>query len=78
MQIPRWYTWWTYFAHVFVVKLSCNMSSGPRPLYPRERDPARIVQEAGWDSGPVSTGTKITPPLGFDLWTVQPVASRYT
>ena len=23
----------------------------PRPLYPRERDRVRIVQEAGWDSG---------------------------
>ena len=24
------------------------------------------------------TGKKISPPLGFDFWTVQPVDSRYT
>jgi hypothetical protein len=29
----------------------------PQPLYPRERDPVPIVQEAGWALGPVWTGT---------------------
>jgi hypothetical protein len=29
-------------------------SPTPRPLYPRERDPAPIEQEAGWVPGPVS------------------------
>jgi hypothetical protein len=49
-----------------------------RPLYPRERDPATIVQEAGWAPELVWTdGENIAPP-GFDPWTVQPVASRYT
>ena len=51
----------------------------PQPLYVRERDPLRIVQEAGWDPGPVWTGAKcITPPWGLDPGNVQPVASRYT
>jgi len=30
----------------------------PRPLYPRERDPLPIVQEAGWAPGPVWTVTE--------------------
>jgi hypothetical protein len=27
-----------------------------RPVYPRQRDPVHIVQEAGWVPGPVWTG----------------------
>jgi len=42
----------------YVVKLSCNVGSGPRPFYHRKRNLAFIVQEAGWDLGPVWTGTK--------------------
>ena len=34
------------------------VNATPRPLYPRERDPVRIVQEAGWAPGPVWTGTE--------------------
>jgi hypothetical protein len=41
------------------------MPSAPRPLYPRERDPAHVVQEAGWDSGPISTGTENYASTGF-------------
>ena len=38
-----------------------------------------LVQEAGWAPGPVWTGAEsFAPPPGFDLRTVQPVASRYT
>jgi hypothetical protein len=29
------------------------VNATPRPLYPRERDPVPIVQEAGWVPGPV-------------------------
>jgi hypothetical protein len=50
----------------------------PRPLYPLERDPVPIVQEAGWAGGPVWMCTEISPPPGFDPRTVQYVASRYT
>jgi len=42
------------------------------------KDSIPIVQKAGWTPGPVGKGTKISPPPGFDLWTVQPIASRYT
>jgi hypothetical protein len=49
-----------------------------RPLYAREKVPARTVQEAGWASGSVWTSRKISPPPAVDPRTVQPVASRYT
>ena len=43
------------------------------------KDPVPIVQKAGWAPGPVWTGAEnLAPPPGFDPWTVQPVASRYT
>jgi len=29
-----------------------------RPLYPRERDPGPVVQDAGWAPGPVWTGAE--------------------
>ena len=48
----------------------------PRPPHPRKRDPIPIVQEAGWAPGPILR--KISPPRGFHLRTVQPVASRCT
>jgi len=35
-----------------------------RPLYPRERDPLTIVQEAGWATGPVWTVTENHAPTG--------------
>ena len=50
----------------------------PRPFYPREIPDTHCT--GGW----VGTGValdgfgKSRPPLGFDPWTVQPVASRYT
>ena len=34
------------------------VNATPRPLYPRERDPVPIVQEAGWAPGPVRTGAE--------------------
>jgi hypothetical protein len=45
---------------------------------PGERDPVPTIQEAGWASGPVWTGRKISPPQGFDPRTVQPVAIHFT
>ena len=42
------------------------------------KDRMLIVQEAGWTSGPVWPLRKLTPRLGFDLQTVQPVVSRCT
>jgi hypothetical protein len=50
----------------------------PQPLSTPGKDPVPIVQEAGWAPEPIWTGAiNLTPP-GFDLRTVQPVASRYT
>ena len=37
----------------------------PRPLYPRERDTAPTVQEAGWAPGPVWTGAENLAPTGI-------------
>jgi len=44
------------------------VNATPRPLYPQERNPVSIVQEAGWDPGtfwtgeenPASTGIRLT------------------
>ena len=49
-----------------------------RPLYPRERDPAPVLQEAGCAPEPVGRVRKISPSPGFDPRSIQPVASRYT
>ena len=51
----------------------------PRPLYPRERSPVPIAQEAAWVPGPVWTGAEnLASPPGGDYRTVPHVASRYT
>ena len=39
------------------------VNATPRPLYPWERDPVPIVQEAGWAPGPVWTAWKNSPHL---------------
>jgi len=51
------------------------INDAPQPLYPRERDPVHIVQEAGWalGAGLDEWGKSRTPP-GFNPRTVQPVA----
>ena len=49
----------------------------PRSLFTPGKDPVPIVQEAWWAPGPVWKAENLAPP-GFDLQTVQPVASRYT
>jgi hypothetical protein len=47
-------------------------------LYPRERDSVPILQEAGWNPGPVWTRAENSLTQGFDHRTVQLVANRYT
>jgi hypothetical protein len=50
----------------------------PRLLYPRERPCTNYI--GGWVGprvGLVGCGKSRLPP-GFDPWTVQPVANRYT
>jgi hypothetical protein len=50
----------------------------PAALYPPEKDPVPIVQEAGWAQGRSGQVRKISPTPGFDPRTVKPVASSYT
>ena len=42
-----------------------GVSVMPRPLFTRGKDPAPIVQEAGWAPGPVRTGAENLTPTGF-------------
>jgi len=56
----------------------CVASATPPPLYPGERDSLPIVRRLSgfWDrAGRVR---KISPALGFESRTVQPLARRYT
>jgi hypothetical protein len=55
-----------------------GVSVTPRPLFTPGKDPVPIVQEAGWATGPVWTGAKISLSPEFDPRTVQLVNSRYT
>jgi hypothetical protein len=41
------------------------VNATPRPLYPRERDPVPILQQAGKATGPVWTGAKNFAPHGI-------------
>ena len=41
------------------------VNTTPRPLYPRDRDPVLIVQEAGWAPGPVATGAENLAPTAI-------------
>ena len=50
----------------------------PQLHYSQERDPVRIVWEAGWDPGLVWTGAENFVPNGFNPWTMQPIVGRYT
>jgi hypothetical protein len=50
----------------------------PRPFFTPGKDPVPIVQEAGGSQGLSGQVQKISTPPGFDPWTVQPVANRYT
>jgi hypothetical protein len=49
----------------------------PRPLCPWKRHPIPTVQIGGQPQGRPGRERKISPPLGFDPRTDQPVASRY-
>ena len=56
-----------------------KLESRTRPLFIPGKATVPIVQGVGWAPGPVWTGAEnLTPQPGFDLRTVQPVASRYT
>ena len=54
------------------------VSRTPRLHFTPRKNLVPIVQEVGWAPGPVWTGIKSRPPLGFDPRIVQLVVSRYT
>jgi hypothetical protein len=54
-----------------------GVSVKPRSLFTPGKDPVPLVQEAGWDPGPVWTGVENLAPIGIRSWTLQPVASVY-
>jgi len=51
------------------------VSATLRPVYPRERDPVPIVQEAGWAPGPVWTCAEILAYTGI-RYTDRPARSE--
>jgi len=53
------------------------VSSTPRPHFPPGKDPVPILQETGWDPGPVWAPENLVP-TGIRSRTVQPVVSHYT
>ena len=59
-------------------RLGWVVSAMPRPLYPQERPGTHCI---GGRAGPMAgldRCVKISPPPGFDPWTIQPIASRFT
>ena len=52
---------WLYSFFNLGSRLGWVVNATPRPLYLRERDPARIVQEAGWAVLSVWTGAENVP-----------------
>jgi hypothetical protein len=54
------------------------VNATPSALYPRERDPVPIVQEAGLAPGTVRKDAVSLCPPGLDPWTIQPETIRYT
>ena len=56
-----------------------GVSVTPGPLFNPGKDPVPIVQEAGWaPMAGLDRCGKSRPPPGFDPWTIQSIASRYT
>jgi hypothetical protein len=55
-----------------------EVNAMPQLLYPRDRDPVSILQEAGWAQDWSGQVQKTSPSPEFDPRTVQPVASHYT
>jgi len=54
-----------------------SVSATCRPLYSSERDPAPILQEAGWTSGPFCAGMGSPSLSVFEPRTLHHPTSRY-
>jgi hypothetical protein len=50
----------------------------PRPLFTPGKTRYPLYKRLGGPQGWFGQVRKISPPSGFDPWTVQPIASRYT
>jgi hypothetical protein len=55
-----------------------NATSRPPPIYPQERDPVTIVQDAGWAKGRSGQVRKTSFPQEFDPQAAEPTAGLYT
>jgi hypothetical protein len=55
-----------------------GVSVTPRPLFTPGKTPYPLYRRVGGPQGRSGQVQKILPSPGFDPWTVQPVASRYT
>jgi len=55
-----------------------GVSVTPWPLFTPGKTRYPLYRRLGWPQGRSGQVRKISPPLGFDPRTVQPVASRYT
>jgi hypothetical protein len=55
-----------------------GVSVMPQPLFTPWKDPVPIVQEVGGPQDQCGQVRKISHPLGFDPWTIHPIASPYT
>jgi len=56
--------------HDHCTRRGSGVSFTPRPLFTSGKDPAPIVQEAGWAPGPVWTDAENLAPSGFNPRTV--------
>jgi hypothetical protein len=54
------------------------VNATPRPLYPGKEPRYPLYRRLGGPQGQCGRVRNILPPPGFDPWTIQPVASRYT
>jgi hypothetical protein len=48
-----------------VARCGWVVNATPQPLYPIDRNPVPIVQEAGWVTEPVWTGVENLTPIGI-------------
>jgi hypothetical protein len=70
--------WGTAVLYSLGVWLGWKVNATPRLRYARERDPVLFYTRLCGPQGRSGRVRKISPPPGFDPWTIQPVASRYT
>jgi hypothetical protein len=54
------------------------LTSRPGRFTPGKETMYPLCTRLGWTQGQSGRARKITRQMGFDPWTVQPVASRYT